>query len=192
MIIMNTSITMHATTILTVKKDNDVVIAADGQVTLGDCVMKSNANKLREFSNRSQQKDQKVLAGFAGSTADALTLYELLEAKLEKHTELKKACVELTKDCRGDKVLRHLEAMMIVIDAQHSFILTGRGDVLEPNNRIAAIGSGGNYALAAANALCSFSNELTAEEIAKKSMEIAADLCIYTNKNIKIQKINIG
>lgn len=181
----------HATTILTVHKGNEVVIAADGQVTLGNCVMKSTANKLREFSNKTQ-KNQKVLVGFAGSTADALTLCELLEAKLEKHSELKKSCVELTKDCRGDKILRRLEAMMIVINAQHSFVLTGQGDVLEPENRIAAIGSGGNYALAAASALCTCENNLNAEEIAKKSMEIAANLCIYTNHNIRTKKILIN
>lgn len=184
------SITMHATTILTVQKDNEVVIAADGQVSLGNCIMKSTANKLREFSGRTH-KNQKVWVGFAGSTADALTLFELLEAKLEKHSELKKACVELTKDCRGDKILRRLEAMMIVINANHSFVLTGQGDVLEPENRIAAIGSGGNYALAAANALCSFENNLSAEEIAKKAMNIAADLCVFTNHNIKLEKILI-
>lgn len=187
--------TIHATTILTIKKDDKIVLIADGQVTAGSCVMKSNANKLRELSGKKNspnknQEDYKVLVGFAGTTADAMTLFELLESKLDKHPEqLKKACVELTKDCRGNKILRHLEAMMIVVDQHHSLIITGNGDVFEPEERIAAIGSGGNYALAAALALAHSDSKLDAEEIAHKSMKIAADLCIYTNHNNTIKTL---
>lgn len=182
---------LHATTILTVKKNNEVILIADGQVTLGSCVMKATANKLREFSSKSHEA-KKILVGFAGSTADAFTLFELLESKLDKHpNQLKKACVELTKDCRSDKILRRLDAAMIVVDSENSLVLTGNGDVLEPEQRIAAIGSGGNYAFAAAMALSSYENNLSAEQIAVKSMEIAANLCIYTNHNFNIKKINI-
>ena len=173
----------YGTTIVSVRKKNEVVIAADGQVTLGDTVIKANAKKVRNLSNG------KVLTGFAGATADAFALFERLESKLEKSSNnLMRACVELAKDWRTDRYLRRLEAMMLVADKDISLILSGTGDVLEPNNGLMAIGSGGNYALAAAQAL-SFS-KLSAEDTAKKSLEIAADLCIYTNKNILIEKIS--
>ena len=165
------------------EKKNEVVIAADGQVTLGDTVIKANAKKVRSLS------DGKVLTGFAGATADAFTLFERLELKLEKTSNnLMRACVELAKDWRTDRYLRRLEAMMLVADKDISLILSGNGDVLEPNDGLMAIGSGGNYALAAAQALSS--SKLSAEEIARKSLEIAADLCIYTNRNIIIEKIS--
>ncbi|MBN8827822.1 MAG: ATP-dependent protease subunit HslV [Sphingobacteriia bacterium] len=168
---------MHGTTILSVRKGNQVVIAADGQVSLGNTIMKSNAKKLRTLGNG------KIFAGFAGSTADALTLFERLEAKLEKHpNQLARACVELAKDWRTDKYLRRLEAMMIVIDAKISLVLTGNGDVLEPEEGVVAIGSGGNYALAAAKALYDQEN-LTAKDIAKKAMKVAADICVFSNHN---------
>ena len=172
------------TTVVSVRKKNQVVIAADGQVTLGDTVMKANARKVRSLS------EGKVLTGFAGATADAFALFERLESKLEKSSNnLMRACVELAKDWRTDRYLRRLEAMMLVADKDSSLILSGNGDVLEPNNGLMAIGSGGNYALAAAQALQS--SKLDAEEIARKSLEIAADLCIYTNKNILIEKISL-
>jgi ATP-dependent HslUV protease, peptidase subunit HslV len=174
----------HGTTILSVRKGNEAVIAADGQVSLGNTVIKSSARKLRTLSNG------KILAGFAGSTADALTLFERLEGKLEAHTgQLTRACVELAKDWRMDKYLRRLEAMMIVLDKEVTLILTGNGDVLEPEDGIAAIGSGGNYALSAARALKDMEN-LKAEEIAMRSMKIAADICVFTNGNIIIEKVN--
>lgn len=183
-------ISIKATTILTVQKDNQIVIIADGQATMGSCVAKSNVNKLREFT----QNNKKILAGFAGSTADAFTLFELLEKKLNKHpNQLRKACVELTKDFRSNNSLSNLDAMMIVVDKDDTLIISGTGDVLEPENRVTAIGSGGNYALAAATAFCSLEDsKLTAEEIAVKAMTIAADLCIYTNHNFRIKKIEIG
>ncbi len=174
----------RGTTVVSVRKKNEVVIAADGQVTLGDTVIKANAKKVRSLS------DGKVLTGFAGATADAFTLFERLELKLEKTSNnLMRACVELAKDWRTDRYLRRLEAMMLVADKDISLILSGNGDVLEPNGGLMAIGSGGNYALAAAQALSS--SKLNAEEIARKSLEIAADLCIYTNRNIIIEKIPI-
>jgi len=173
----------HGTTILSVRKGNEVVIAADGQVSIGPTIVKASAKKLRTLSNG------KICAGFAGSTADALTLFERLEAKLEKHTnQLTRACVELAKDWRTDKFLRRLEAMMIVIDQDTTLIITGMGDVLEPEDGIAAIGSGGNYALSAARALIDVKG-MDAEKIAKKAMAIAADICVYSNHNINIQKI---
>ena len=173
----------RGTTVVSVRKKNEVVIAADGQVTLGDTVIKANAKKVRSLS------DGKVLTGFAGATADAFTLFERLELKLEKTSNnLMRACVELAKDWRTDRYLRRLEAMMLVADKDISLILSGNGDVLEPNDGLMAIGSGGNYALAAAQALSS--SKLSAEEIARKSLEIAADLCIYTNRNIIIEKIS--
>ena len=176
-------ITLHGTTILSVRKKNQVVIAADGQVSIGNTVMKSSANKLRSLANGS------IKAGFAGSTADALTLFERLEAKLERHTnQLTRACVELAKDWRTDKYLRKLEAMMIVADRNTTLIITGLGDVLEPEDGIAAIGSGGNYALAAAKALIDVKG-ITVEKIAKKAMNIAADICVFSNHNIIIEKI---
>jgi len=175
--------TMHGTTILSVRKDGKVVIAADGQVSLGGTVIKSTAKKLRSLSNGS------IIAGFAGSTADALTLFERLEQKLEKHPgQLTRACVELAKDWRTDRYLRRLEAMMIVVDKQVSLVLTGTGDVLEPENGVVGIGSGGTYALSAARALMDVDG-YDAEAIARKSMDIAADICIYTNKNVTLETI---
>jgi ATP-dependent HslUV protease subunit HslV len=161
-----------------------VVIAADGQVTLGDTVMKANARKVRPLAGG------KVITGFAGATADAFSLFERLESKLEKHSNnLMRACVELAKDWRTDRYLRRLEAMMLVADRETSLILSGTGDVLEPKDGLMAIGSGGNYALAAARALTLKPSKLSAEDIAKQSLEIAAELCIYTNNNIIIEKI---
>lgn len=171
------------TTILSVRKDGKSVIAADGQVSLGSTIFKSSARKLRSIAGG------KILAGFAGSTADALTLYERLEGKLEKYNfSLKRACVELAKDWRADKYLRRLEAMMIVIDKDTSFILTGTGDVLEPEDGIAAIGSGGFYARAAACALVDV-KEYDAEKIARKAMNIAADICVHSNHNIILETV---
>jgi ATP-dependent HslUV protease subunit HslV len=170
------------TTVVSVRKKNEVVVAADGQVTLGDTVIKANAKKVRSLC------DGKVLTGFAGATADAFALFERLELKLEKASNnLMRACVELAKDWRTDRYLRRLEAMMLVADKDVSLILSGNGDVLEPKDGLMAIGSGGNYALAAAQALGS--TKLDAEKVAIKSLEIAADLCIYTNRNIIVEKI---
>ncbi len=172
----------HSTTVVSIRKATEVVIAADGQVTLGDSIMKDNAKKVRTLSNG------KVITGFAGATADAFALFERLEGKLEKSSNhLMRACVELAKDWRTDRYLRRLEAMMLVADKDYSLILSGTGDILEPKNGMMAIGSGGNFALAAARAL--ESTRMSAEEIAKKSLEIAADLCIYTNNNIILEKI---
>ena len=164
------------------RKKNEVVVAGDGQVTLGDTVIKANAKKVRILA------DGKVITGFAGATADAFALFERLESKLEKFSNnLMRACVEMAKDWRTDRYLRRLEAMMIVADKESSLILSGNGDVLEPEDGLMAIGSGGNYALAAARAL--YDSKLNAEQIAKKSLEIAADLCIYTNDSIILEKI---
>lgn len=175
---------LYGTTIVSVRKNGKVVIAGDGQVSLGHTVLKSSARKVRFL------KKNKIMAGFAGATADAFTLLERLEAKLEKHSDqLTRACVELAKDWRTDKYLRQLEAMMIVADKDVSLILTGNGDVVEPDDGILAIGSGGNYALSAARALIDI-EELTAEDIAKRSLNIAADICVYTNHNIIIESIN--
>lgn len=172
----------HATTILTVRKGGIVVIAGDGQVSLGPTVIKSNAKKVRRLGKGD------VIGGFAGATADAFTLFERLEAKLEKHPgQLTRACVELAKDWRSDKYLRRLEAMMLVADKETTLVLTGTGDVLEPENHVMGIGSGGNYALAAARAL--IDQPLTAEEIARKAMEVAAGICVYTNSNLVIETI---
>ena len=168
----------HATTILAVRRGSDVTIAADGQVTLGNTVMKHSATKLRRLHNG------QVLAGFAGSTADAFTLFERFESKLKDYSgNVTRAAVELTKEWRTDRMLRKLEAMLIVADREKTLILSGNGDVLEPECGAVAIGSGGNYALSAARALLDHS-ELGAQEIAQSSMKIAADLCIYTNDNI--------
>ena len=170
------------TTIVLVRKKNDVVVASDGQVSMGNTVIKSNANKVRKIEKRN------VIAGFAGSTADALTLFERLEAKLEKHAgNLTRAAVELAKDWRTDKYLRRLEALMAIGDKEKSFIISGTGDVLEPEGDVIGIGSGGNYALAAAKVL--MDTELNAEEVAKKAIKVAADICVLTNDNIKIEKI---
>lgn len=174
----------HGTTILTVRKGGKVVIAGDGQVTLGQTVIKSNARKVRPLGKGN------VIAGFAGATADAMTLFERLEAKLEQYpAQLMRASVELAKDWRTDRYLRRLEAMMIVADASVSLVLTGTGDVLEPENGVTGIGSGGHYALAAARAL--IDTEQSAEEIVRKSMAIAADICVYTNNNIVVESLPI-
>jgi len=176
--------TIYGTTILSVRKGKDVVIGGDGQVSLGPTVMKSKARKIRRLG-----ADNSVVAGFAGATADAFTLFERLEAKLEKHpTQLTRACVELAKDWRTDKYLRRLEAMLIVADKDVTLIVTGTGDVLEPEDGIAAIGSGGNYALSAARALA-LSSDLKAKDIVEKSLKIAAGICIYTNDNIVIEEV---
>ena len=170
------------TTIVLVRKNNDVVVASDGQVSMGNTVIKSNANKVRKIEKRN------VIAGFAGSTADALTLFERLEAKLEKHAgNLTRAAVELAKDWRTDKYLRRLEALMAIGDKEKSFIISGTGDVLEPEGDVIGIGSGGNYALAAAKVL--MDTELKAEDVAKKAIQVPADICVFTNHNIKVEKI---
>ncbi|WP_417456416.1 ATP-dependent protease subunit HslV [Kordiimonas sp.] len=175
--------TWHATTICSVRKDGKVVIAGDGQVSVGDTVMKANARKVRHLAGG------KVIAGFAGATADAFTLFERLEAKLERHPgQLARACVELAKDWRTDKYLRQLQAMMIVVDGDTSLVVTGNGDVLEPEHGVVAIGSGGNYALAAARAL--YDQDLSAEDIARKAMKIAADICVYTNDNVIVEQMD--
>ena len=177
------NMTWHGTTILSVRKNDEVVVAGDGQVTFGNTVIKGRANKVRRLSSGS------VIAGFAGATADAFTLFERLEAKLEQHPQqLIRACVELAKDWRTDRYLRRLEAMMAVADADHSLILSGNGDVLEPEDGLIGIGSGGPFALSAARALIT-ENSVSAEQIAHRSMKIAADMCIYTNENITIEKI---
>nr|WP_295659462.1 ATP-dependent protease subunit HslV [Polymorphobacter sp.] len=173
----------HGTTIVSVRKNGRVVIAGDGQVTAGQTVMKSNAKKVRRLG-----KDGAVIGGFAGATADAFTLFERLEAKLDRFPgQLTRAAVELAKDWRTDRYLRRLEAMMIVADKDVTLILTGTGDVLEPEFGVAAIGSGGNYALAAARALAD--TDLDAEAIARKAMKIAAEVCVYTNDNVTLESI---
>lgn len=180
---MESNNNMIGTTIITVRKQNEVVIAGDGQVTLGNQIIKSTARKVRQLCNGA------VIAGFAGSTADAFALFERLEEKLEKHNKmLQKACVELAKEWRTDRALRKLEAMMIVADKNYTYILTGNGDVLEPENNFATIGSGGGFALSAAMAIYD-DPVLSAEQIARKSLEIASKICIYTNNNIIIEKI---
>ena len=178
--------TMYATTIVTVRKDGKVVIAGDGQVSLGNTVMKGNARKVRRIG-----KDNQVITGFAGATADAFTLLDRLEKKLEQYPEqLMRACVELAKDWRTDKYLRNLEPMMLVADKDVTLCVTGNGDVLEPEGGILAIGSGGNFALAAARALAD--SKLNAEEIARKAMKIAAEICIYTNDNVVVESMDSG
>ncbi len=173
----------HGTTILAVRKGGTVVIGGDGQVTFGNQVIKSNARKVRRLS------DGKVIAGFAGATADAFTLFERLEVKLEKHPgQLTRACVELAKDWRTDRYLRRLEAMMAVADKEVSLVLSGTGDVLEPEDGLIGIGSGGAFALAAARALID-RDDMDAETIARRSVEIAADICIYTNRNIVTESL---
>ena len=174
--------TWHGTTILSVRKNGKVVIAGDGQVTQGQTVMKPNAKKVRPLG------DGSVIGGFAGATADAFTLFERLESKLERHNgQLLRAAVELAKDWRTDKYLRNLEAMLIVADKEVTLVVTGNGDVLEPEHGIAAIGSGGNYALAAARALAEY--EPDAETLARKAMAVAADICVYTNGNLTVERI---
>ena len=172
----------HATTILTVRKNGRVVIAGDGQVSLGQTVIKSNARKVRLLGRGD------VIAGFAGATADAFTLFERLETKLEQYPgQLMRAAVELAKDWRTDRYLRRLEAMMIVADSNTTLVLTGTVDVLEPEAHVMGIGSGGNYALAAAKAL--LDQPLDAEQIARKAMEIAAEICVYTNTSLVVESL---
>lgn len=174
----------HGTTILCVRRFGTVAMAGDGQVTLGATVIKGNARKVRRIGAGGT-----VLAGFAGATADAFTLLERLEAKLERFpNQLERACVELAKDWRTDRYLRRLEAMMAVADKDRSFTLTGNGDVLEPDDGLIAIGSGGNYALSAARALIDLP-ELQAEDIARRAMKIAGDICVYTNYNVIVETI---
>jgi ATP-dependent HslUV protease subunit HslV len=180
---MNSPAELHGTTILAVRKGDDVVIAGDGQVTLGNTVFKSNARKVRRLG------DGQVIAGFAGATADAFTLFERLEAKLEQYpTQLTRACVELAKDWRTDRYLRRLEAMMAVADKEVSLILSGTGDVIEPEDGLIGIGSGGAYALAAARALHD-RDEMDAEAVARRAMDIAAGICIYTNGQITVETL---
>jgi ATP-dependent HslUV protease subunit HslV len=172
----------HATTILTVRKGGKVVIAGDGQVSLGQTVIKANAKKVRSIGRGD------VIGGFAGATADAFTLFERLESKLEQYPgQLTRACVELAKDWRTDRYLRRLEAMMLVADSEVTLVLTGTGDVLEPENHVMGIGSGGNYALAAARAL--IDQPLDAETIARKAMAVAAEICVYTNTSLVIESL---
>ena len=173
----------HGTTILSVRKNGQVVIAGDGQVSVGPTVMKSNARKVRWLAGGS------VMAGFAGATADAMTLFERLEGKLEQHPgQLTRACVEMAKDWRTDRYLRRLEAMMAVADKNVSLVLTGNGDVLEPEDGLIGIGSGGSYALSAARALIDLDG-FDAEAVARKAMKIAAGICVYTNANVTLEKI---
>jgi ATP-dependent HslUV protease subunit HslV len=173
----------HGTTILTVRKGGSVVIGGDGQVSIGQTIVKANARKVRRLTKGD------VIGGFAGATADAFTLFERLEAKLEQYPgQLMRAAVELAKDWRTDRYLRRLEAMMIVADKEVSLVLTGTGDVLEPEGGVMGIGSGGNYALAAARALVD--TDMDAETIVKKAMAIAADICVYTNRNLTIEKLS--
>ena len=173
----------HGTTILSVRKDGRVTVAGDGQVSFGNTVIKSNAKKVRRLGKGD------ILAGFAGSTADAFALFERLEAKLEQHPgQLARACVELAKDWRTDRYLRRLEAMMAVVDKDTSLVLTGTGDVLEPENGLIGIGSGGPYALSAARALIDVPG-LSSEEIARRAMKIAAEICVFTNENVTVETL---
>ena len=179
---MNTAEKWHGTTIVLLRKKGETVVAGDGQVSLGNTVLKSTAKKVRKIEKRN------VIAGFAGSTADALTLFERLEAKLEKHAgNLSRAAVELAKDWRSDKFLRRLEALMAVADKEKSFIISGTGDVLEPEDGIIGIGSGGNYALAAAKVL--METDMKAEDIAKKAIKVASEICVFTNNNTTMEKL---
>ncbi|MGE3990687.1 ATP-dependent protease subunit HslV [Pseudorhodoplanes sp.] len=178
-----TSPVWHGTTILTVRKNGIVAVGGDGQVSIGQTIMKANAKKVRRLGKAD------VIGGFAGATADAFTLFERLEAKLEQYPgQLLRAAVELAKDWRTDRYLRRLEAMMIVADRQVSLVLTGNGDVLEPEIGVAGIGSGGNYALAAARAL--LDGPLSAEEIVRKSLDIAAEICVYTNRSVTVETLH--
>ena len=175
--------TWHGTTIVSVRKGGKVVIAGDGQVSVGQTVMKSNAKKVRPLGKSG------VIAGFAGATADAFTLFERLEGKLDQYPgQLLRACVELAKDWRTDKYLRRLEAMMLVADASTTLVVTGNGDVLEPEGGVAGIGSGGNYAMDAARALVE--TDFDAETIARKAMKIAGDICVYTNDNLTVETLD--
>ena len=179
---MNNAFDPHSTTILAVRRDGAIVLGGDGQVTLGNTVMKGNARKVRRLSNG------KVLAGFAGGTADAFTLFERFEGKIEKYGNLTRAAIELAKDWRADRYLRRLEALLLVGDPQNLFIISGNGDVIEPEHAAAAIGSGGPYAQAAARALTD-STELDARTIVERALGIAADICIYTNRNLVIEEL---
>ena len=181
-LLMSTNQNWHGTTIVLIRKGNQTIVAGDGQVSLGNTVLKSKAKKVRKIEKRN------VIAGFAGSTADALTLFERLESKLEKHAgNLTRAAVELAKDWRTDKYLRRLEALMAIGDKEKSFIISGTGDVLEPEGDVIGIGSGGNYALAAAKVL--MDTNMTAEDVAKKAIKVASDICVFTNNNLKIEKV---
>ncbi len=174
---------IHATTILGIRRNGRVAMGGDGQVTVGDTVMKANATKVRAL------KGGKILAGFAGAAADAFTLFEKFEEKLERHPgNLPRAAVELAKDWRSDRVLRRLEALLAVADGEHGYVLSGTGELIEPDDGILAIGSGGSYALAAARALLSAS-DLSARDVVQRSLEIAADICVYTNRNITIVEL---
>jgi ATP-dependent HslUV protease subunit HslV len=179
---MNNTFDPHSTTILAVRRGGAIVLGGDGQVTLGNTVMKGNARKVRRLSNG------KVLAGFAGGTADAFTLFERFEGKIEKYGNLTRAAIELAKDWRADRYLRRLEALLLVGDPQNLFIISGNGDVIEPEHAAAAIGSGGPYAQAAARALTE-NTELDARTIVERSLGIAADICIYTNRNLVIEEL---
>jgi ATP-dependent HslUV protease subunit HslV len=172
----------HGTTILAVRRNGAVAVGGDGQVTLGNTVMKGNARKVRRLYN------DKVLAGFAGGTADAFTLFERFEGKLEKYGNLTRAAIELAKDWRSDRYLRRLEALLLVADTEKIFVVSGNGDVIEPDHDVAAIGSGGQFALAAARALVEGS-ELGARDVVERSLNIAADICIYTNRNLVIEDL---
>ncbi|HKQ11886.1 MAG TPA: ATP-dependent protease subunit HslV [Steroidobacteraceae bacterium] len=174
---------LHGTTILSVRRNGVVAVGGDGQVSLGNTVMKSNARKVRRLY------DGKVLAGFAGGTADAFTLFERFEAKLQQYGNLTRAAIELAKDWRTDRSLRRLEALLCVADAKNSFIVSGNGDVIEPEDDIMAVGSGGPYAQAAARALAQ-NTELDARTIVEKALGIAADICIYTNRNLTIEELS--
>ncbi|MFN3479265.1 MAG: ATP-dependent protease subunit HslV [Thermodesulfovibrionales bacterium] len=175
---------IRGTTILCVRRNGKVAIAGDGQVTMGNTVLKHNAKKIRRMFN------DRIIAGFSGATADAFTLFEKFEGKIEMYRgNITRAAVELAKDWRTDKVLRRLEALLIIADAEHTFIISGNGDVIEPETGIAAIGSGGPYAQAAAQALYE-NTDLSARDIVEKAMEIASSICIYTNKNITIEELN--
>src|SRR5579872_5217475 len=174
---------IRSTTVLCVRKDNKVVLASDGQVTMGEGVIKHTAKKTRRLYN------DKIIAGFAGSTADALSLFGRFENKLQEyHGNLPRAAVELAKEWRTDRSLRHLDALLIVADAKNTFLLSGNGDVIEPDDGVCAIGSGGNYAVAAARALAK-NSKLSAKDIAQEAMRIAADICIYTNANFSIEEV---
>jgi len=174
---------MHSTTIICVRRDNKVALAGDGQVTLGDTIVKHNAKKIRRLYN------EKILAGFAGSSADSFALFSRFEAKLEQfHGNLSRAAVELAKDWRTDRALRHLEAVMIVADDKNTFLIAGNGDLIEPDDGLIAIGSGGPYAMAAARALMKFTN-LAARQIAEEAMQIAGRICIYTNDTVSVEEL---
>ena len=175
--------TFHATTIVSVRRNGRVVVAGDGQVTLGNTVMKGNARKVRRLG-----RDGQVLAGFAGAAADAFTLFELFEAKLEKHGQLTRAAVELAKDWRTERRFGKLEALLVVADAESSLVISGTGDVIEPEDGLVAIGSGGSFALSAARALAAHT-ELDAKAIATEALKIAGDICIYTNGNIVVEEL---